>query len=389
MIRGVPLPDLALALWPWVVFPLVVFWRARGSRSLAEESPEPPARPPLVSVVVPARDERRNIEACLTSVLSSTYPALEVVVVDDHSADGTGALARAVAARDPRVRVVESPPLPPGWFGKQWACATGVRAARGEILLFTDADTRHASDLVTRSVNALCSRQADLLSVIGRQELGSFWERVVQPQVLVVIAGRYGSTERVNRSPRAADKIANGQCLFVRRPAYDAAGGHAAVRDSVAEDLMLAKRMFEAGGRVSLVLGADQLSTRMYTSLGELIRGWRKNVFAGGREAMPGGAVGRAIFPLLLLLPPLFGLWPLFVLAAAALGLAAPAATMAAAVAAVLMVVWWGIVYRQAELPAWYALTYPLGSAVLLAIVVQAIARGRRVEWKGREYVSA
>jgi cellulose synthase/poly-beta-1,6-N-acetylglucosamine synthase-like glycosyltransferase len=389
MITRGALIELALALWPWVVFPAVVFWRARGSRTLAEESPEPPARPPLVSVIVPARDERRNIEACLASVLSTTYPLLDVVVVDDHSADGTGALARAVAARDPRVRVIESPPLPPGWFGKQWACAAGAGAARGDVLCFADADTRHAPDLLTRGVNALLARRADLLSVVGRQELGTFWERVVQPQVLGMITGRFGSTERVNASPRASDKIANGQCLFARRAAYDAAGGHGAVRASVAEDLMLAQRMFEAGGRVCIVLGPAQLSTRMYTSLGELTRGWRKNMFAGGREAMPGGAVGRAIFPLLLLLPPLFGLWPLLLLAGAALGLVGPVTALAAAIASALMLVWWGVVYRHAELPAWYALAYPLGSAVLLAIVVQAIARGRRVEWKGREYVSA
>jgi len=380
--------ELALGVWPWVLFPLLVLWRSRGSRDLAEEQSEPPPDAPLVSVVIPARDERRNIAACVRSVLSSSYPALEVLVVDDHSTDGTGALAHEAGAGDPRLRVFQNPPLPAGWFGKQWACATGAAAARGEVLCFADADTRHAPDLLTRAANAMRSRGADLLSVVGHQELGTFWERVVQPQVLAILAGRYGSTERINHSPRASDKIANGQCLLVRRAAYDAVGGHASVRASVAEDLVLAKRLFEAGRRVCIVLGPRQLSTRMYTSLGEVTRGWRKNMLAGGREAMP-GRLARAIFPLLLLLPPSFSLLPPLLVGAFALGLTTSVTAQWAGLATVLMLFWWGVAYRRAGLSPWYALAYPAGAAVLLGIVVQAIARGQRVEWKGREYVSA
>jgi chlorobactene glucosyltransferase len=380
--------ELALGVWPWLVFPALGFWRARGSRSLAEEAAELPAAAPLVSVVVPARDEGRNVGDCVRSILGTTYPALELIVVDDHSTDGTGDRARHAGAGDPRLRVIGGDPLPAGWFGKQWACATGARAARGEILCFADADTRHAPDLVARAVNAMRARDAHLLSVVGRQELASFWERVVQPQVLAVMAGRYGSTERINRSPRAHDKIANGQCLFLRRDAYDAAGGHALVRDSVSEDLVLAKRLFAAGRTVSIVLGPAQLSTRMYAGLGELVRGWRKNMFAGGRETAA-GPLGRLLFPLMLLFPPLFSLYPLLLLFLFALGLVTATTALAAAIATGLLIGTWAVVYRRAGLSPLYALAYPIGAAVLLGIVLQAIARGRRVEWKGREYVSA
>jgi hypothetical protein len=116
--------------------------------------------------------------------------------------------------------------------------------------------------------------------------------------------------------------------------------------------------------------------------------GWRKNMFAGGREAMPGG-LARAVFPLLLLFPPLFSLLPPLLLAAFPPGLTTPATARWATLATLLMLLWWGVVYRRAGLSPWYALAYPAGAGVLLAIVVQAIARGRRVEWKGREYVSA
>ncbi len=380
----------ALDAAPWLLAPLVVWWRTRDSRSLDDYPADAPPDAPRVSVVVPARDEARNIAACVTSVLASTWPALEVLVVDDHSADGTGDIARAIAARDPRVRVLDNPPLPPGWMGKQWACATGAAAAQGDVLCFVDADTTHAPDLVPRAVNAMRARGAALLSVAGRQEMATFWERVVQPQVFAVIAGRYGGTERVSRSRHAIDKIANGQCLLMTRAAYDRIGGHAAVRDVVAEDLKLAQRTHAAGLPVHLVLGEAQLATRMYTSLRELVGGWRKNVFAGGREAMPLGRVGRAIFPFLLVLPALLQLWPLGVLLAAAAGLVDdPARVRGATLAVAATLLFWMAIYRHARLSPLWALLYPLGAGTYLTIVVQAIARGQRVEWRGREYVSA
>ena len=379
---------LLAALWPWLVFPLVTLWRARGSRTLDEVPALPPPPLPTVSVVIPARDEAANIERVVRSVLATAYPALDLVVVDDHSEDGTGALARAVAPDDPRLRVVDAPVLPPGWMGKQWACATGARATSGEILLFTDADTTHAPDLVGRAVAELRGRRVALLSVAGEQALHSFWERVVQPHVLTVLLGRYGSTERVTRSRNARDKIANGQCLFVERAVYDALGGHEAVRDNVAEDLMLAQRTFGAGYEVAIVAGPRQLSTRMYTSLGTLVRGWRKNVYAGGREAMPFGALGRAIFPLLLLVPALYSLVPVVLLALALAGVLSAFTLLWTTIATGLLLLWWALVYARLGLSPLWALSFPLGAGVLLWIVIQAIARGRRVEWKGRGYVS-
>jgi cellulose synthase/poly-beta-1,6-N-acetylglucosamine synthase-like glycosyltransferase len=372
----------------WIVAPLVVAWRARQARQLDEFPADPPGDAPLLSVVIPARDEARNIVACARSLLATTYPMLEVIVVDDASRDGTGDLARRLAAEDERVRVVSTPPLPSGWFGKPWACATGAAAARGALLCFVDADTRHTPDLLGRAVHAMRARSADVLSVAGRQELGTFWERVIQPQVFTMITMRYGGPEIVNRSPRVHDKIANGQFILVAREAYDAIGGHAAVRDKVAEDLMLAQRFFAAGRRVILVLGVNQLSTRMYTSLGELVRGWRKNIFAGSADSLPPHAAVRALLPLLLLLGPLVTLAPVVALA---WGLAVQAAPLLVfgAVATVASLVWWAFVYRSMRVSLLYALAFPLGALLLLYIVATAVLRGRRVEWKGREYVSA
>jgi len=379
----------ALAALPWLLVPFLAIARGHRSRTLDEESDVPPDPPPPVSVIVPARNERRNIERCVRSISASTYPALEVIVIDDHSTDGTGALAREVAAGDARIRVVDNPDLPDGWFGKQWACATGASRARGSLLCFTDADTMHAPDLLTRSVNAMLTRGADLLSIAGTQEMRSFWERVLQPQMFYMLTLRYGGTEHVSRARRAEDVIANGQCLFVQRDAYESLGGHAAVRDTVAEDMALAQRFYRGGKRVAVVLGTAQLSTHMYASLGELVRGWGKNVYAGGRQAMLGGALGRLLFPLVLLTLPVLTLAPVVVLLIALAGALGPEWLHWSAISVGATLFWWLMMYGYIDQPRRYAFAYPLGALLLLYIIVGAIARGDRVAWKGRSYRSA
>jgi hypothetical protein len=381
------LVPVLLAL-PWVLFPVVVLLRGRRSRTLDEESATAPPDAPLVSLVIPARNEAHNIARCVESALAADYPALEVIVVDDHSTDGTGEIVLGVAARDRRLRVVTPPPLPDGWFGKQWACATGARASHGEIIGFLDADTWQASDLVPRVVNAMRGRGSDMLTVAGNQELGSFWERILQPQVFSILFARYGGTEIVNESRRAEDKIANGQCLFVRREAYEAIGGHESVRDKVAEDLALAQRFFRAGHRTTMVLGLDQLSTRMYTSLRELVAGWGKNIYAGGVDAMPFGRVGALLYPVALVLPALMGVVPPILLALGLAGVVGTGVLTWAAIVTGVNLVWWLLVYSYIGLTPLYALLHPLGAAMLLYIAVRSIARGRRVMWKGREYVA-
>lgn len=386
------LPLWALALrdvLPWLVAPLLVWWRSRDRTTLDDYPAEPPPNAARVSVIVPARDEARNIGRCVRSVLASTYPALELLVVDDHSADGTAALARDAAAGDPRLHVLDNPPLPAGWMGKQWACTTGAAAATGSTLCFADADTAHAPDLLARTVNAMTARGSALLSVAGHQELGTFWEKVIQPQVFAVIAGRYGSGDRVSRARRPVDKIANGQCLLMTRAAYDAVGGHASVRAIVVEDLALAQRTAALGFPVHLVVGERQLTTRMYTSLAELVRGWRKNVYAGGREAMPLGKLGQLLFPLLLLVPAGAQLWPVAILLLSLVTPISARTTLGAIVALGATLAFWSAVYRRATLSPLWALAFPLGAAAYLLIALQAIARGRRVEWRGREYLSA
>jgi chlorobactene glucosyltransferase len=381
---------IAPLVWtlPWLLPLAAVIVRARRSRSLADVPDAVPPDAGQVSVVIPARNERRNIERCVRSVLASRYAPLEVIVVDDHSTDGTGDIARAIARDDARLRIIDAPPLPDGWFGKQWACATGAAAASGTLLVFTDADTRHAPDLLPRAVNELAARGADLLSVVGHQEMRSFWERVIQPQLFVLLSLRYGGAEQVSATRRPENAIANGQFILVRREAYDAMDGHALVRDRVAEDLSLAQEWVRAGRRIALLLAIDQLSTHMYASLAELVAGWRKNIYAGGRHAALGGRVGRALYPVLLPAVPIFALAPLVALVLAALGVLTTAWLAWSVIVVAMSILFWAAIYRFMRESAVYGLVYPLGFAMLLYIAVGAVARGRKVEWKSRRYVA-
>jgi len=379
-----PIQIALLAATPWVLMPIAMVLRMRRSRTLAEFTADPPRDPPLVSVIIPARNEARNIGRCVRSVLATTYPNVEVIVVDDQSTDGTGRIAR-----DQGVRVVETPPLPTDWFGKQWACWTGKSHAGGEILCFTDADTEHAPDLLSRSVNAMSALEADLFTVSGKQEMVTIWEKLVQAQVFGMLNAWYGGTEEINRSKHAWRKIANGQYLVMTRAAYDATGGHEAVKHTVAEDLMLAQRFHRLGKRVVFIEGREQLSTRMYTSLREMVAGWGKNVYAGGMHALPPGRVLRWIFPFALVFPPLFNLLPPVALVAAAIGLASYPVFVWAAVATAATTLLWVKFYWDVKESPLLALLYPLGAAITLFIYVRAIVRGRNVSWKERDYVTS
>jgi chlorobactene glucosyltransferase len=379
------LSPYALAL-PWVVLPVIAYWRLSHSTDLRDETDVPPEEAPLISVICPARNEARHIVEFVRAALATTYPSSELIVVDDHSTDGTGALAREAGSGDARLRIVDPPPLPAGWFGKQWACHAGALAARGEVLLFTDADTRHAPDLLVRSLHAMRRRKSDMLSVAGRQEMVSFWERVVQPTVFSVLVAVYGGTDAVSNTSSPRRKIANGQCFLVRRDVYDALGGHEAVRHFVAEDMMLAQQWCAAGKRVHLVAGLDQLSTRMYGSLGEIIDGWAKNLWAGGRNVLPNHPVVRVLLRVTMPWTALPAVLPIVAVVLGVLGLA-PASWLifgaiayGASVAYSLPAMW------ALRIPLWYALLHPLGALIVMWIYAKAAWKGDRVTWKERTY---
>jgi chlorobactene glucosyltransferase len=345
----------------------------------------PPVRGRWLSVVIPARNEAETIETVVRSVLASTYAPLEVIVVDDGSSDGTGEIVARLAAADSRLRLVRGSELPRGWFGKPHACWQGYQAATGDLLVFTDADTRHAPTLLELAVGAMERERADLVTVAAHQVCLGFWERVVMPQVWLLLGLRYHPA-RVNRAERARDVIANGQFILITREAYEALGTHEAVRNDVAEDLALAQLCVTRGRKLWFAYAPDLLETRMYRSLRHLVEGWSKNVYLGGRQSFPQEPILQALVPLMLVLPSLFWLLPPIGLIAAATA-GSPALGYPALVGTVLSAVFWTLISHGMRIPWLYGLAYPLGAVVLLAIVLRSMVRGRRaVEWKGRQY---
>jgi hypothetical protein len=249
---------------------------------------------PRVSVLVPARNEELCLQHCLTSILRQEGVDFEVIVIDDDSTDRTAALARSLAG----VRVVEADPLPAGWSGKCGALVSGVRHARGEWLLFTDADTVHEPGSLARALAEAEEHGAALLSYSPAQETRTFAERAVMPLVFSELASRYRPEEVSD--PNSTVAAANGQYLLIRRNVYQQIGGHAAVADSILEDVALAQRMKRAGGRLRFRFGDDAVRTRMYRNFAQLREGWTKNLALLFRDALPlalrRGAEFTAIF---------------------------------------------------------------------------------------------
>lgn len=378
---------LLLAL-PWLALLAFLLFVVRWPTELAEVEvrAEGEGRVPFVSVIVPARDEAANIARCVRSLARSSYPAFEVLVIDDRSSDGTGHVARAIPRGNARrIRVLDGQELPPGWLGKPWACWQGARAAAGDVLLFTDADTVHGPALLGKALSALQEEGADLLTVVGRQLMVTFWEKIVQPQVFLTMLVRFPRFEALARTPRWRDAIANGQFLLFRRDSYEAIGGHEGVRDEVVEDLALAQAVKRSGLRLRIRSAEQDLATRMYRSLPQLVEGWSKNIVTGGLQTFP-PALRRLVPPVSL--AGGVGLWlvPPVVLALAVAGLAGPAWLAWSASACLYSVAVWAYFSARMGTGPAYGILYPMGALVGTYIFLRSWMGGRNVTWKGRRY---
>ena len=275
---------LAIVPWAWCV--LVAALDRRHRLSLDDVEPLPDG--PLVSVVVPARDEERGVGEAIASLAAQDYGPLEVIVVDDESSDATAAEARAAASD--RVRVLAGGSVPTGWVGKSWACHQGYELARGEWLLFTDADVRHAPDTVGRVLALAQDRRYGGVTLLPVIETAGLVERAIQPAAAVLIRSFVAPGPLV-RSPRSPVAIAAGGFILVSRAAYEGVGGHEAMRHELVDDQMLAVRLKAAGTPLSLAGSSGRVRVRMYVGARETLRGWRKNTSAG-----LGGSVAVAAF---------------------------------------------------------------------------------------------
>jgi chlorobactene glucosyltransferase len=337
---------------------------------------------PSLSIVVPARDEERNIEACVRSLLAQRGVDAEVIVVDDGSTDGTSIVLAQLQREFPALRIVAGEPLPEGWVGKPWACYQGADVARGDWLLFTDADSRHEPHASASTLAFALAQAADALSIMTGQELGSPAEAAVLPAILQMIVFASGPIDEINDPQRPDRALANGQYLLVSRTAYEALGGHAALRDEIVEDIAFARRIKRDGRFRFLVAEGTQLvRVRMYRSLREIWAGFTKNMYLGARGDLRAIAGGVAFCAALSIAPPLLALASLRRregrLAAEAL----------AATVLVMAVGARGATY--VSMPRRLAVFAPLGIGMFAAIALNSTRRalsGAGFTWRGRDY---
>src|SRR5712692_9348544 len=326
-----------------------------------------------ISAIVPARNEERNIEATIRSLAAQPQIG-EMLVVNDQSTDRTAAILAGLGSTLPKLRVLETPPLPAGWVGKNHAAWIGAGRARCRWLLFTDADVTHLPGSAQLALIAADATSAALVSFSPQQDTASWSERALIPFVYTRLAERFSYDEVSD--PESSVAAANGQFMMIRRDAYDAIGGHRAVAGEVLEDLAIARLAKRAGCRIYFARGERIARTRMYRSFGEMWEGWTKNLYA-----LSGGQPRRALREILRTVP-CFSLLLLFLWRVHHL------LPLVGALLLVLRHAEYGVRLRRYRYPLSGILYFMPGALLYAAVLVSSAvshAQGT-VTWKGRAY---
>ena len=341
-----------------------------------------PSNSSLVSIILPVRNQANTVSECVASLIGLDYPAKEVIVVDGNSTDGTQKILKSF---DGKVKLVEEEPLPPGWVGKNWACHLGYKRATGDLLLFTDGDSVHSRDSLTKTVNFLQDTKADLATLAPAAILRTFWEKLLQPPIFWLIMMFVGG-KWVNDDSKPRWALGNGQYMLFRREAYDKVGGHYAVRDKITEDYSLGRLIKAQGLRLRMVTASGSLGVRMYSSLPEIWRGWRKNFYSvSGNHPL-----FRAVYRLVLLFT--FLVLP-FIVLGYGIYLAPGMPLNIYLLTGVFMAafLWLGLIIldRSIRVNPLYALLLPFAVMVYMGIGIDSTVRGALglgFSWKGRVY---
>lgn len=354
------------------------FWLFRKPRAFAAEASQPDL--PRISVLVPARDEAENIEACVRSLLALNYPNFEVLVLDDHSSDDTYAILCRLRDQDYRLRVLIGADLPPEWYGKPFACWQLAHAASGELLLMTDADCVFAPDALLLALGARQEHDADVVSLVPDLRCEGFWEKLLIPiQYFVIFAFLPTPLIRATSFPWFA--AANGAFLFLSRETYFAVDGHRAVRQQMAEDVKFAQHVKRSGKSLWYGDGSRTYFVRMYEGLDAVWAGFSKNLFPAFSHNLPLLIWIVFLIANLFVLPPFFALWD-GIAGAAWVGL--PLATYLGLAAVRL-----GITLRFGRDTGGYALLNPLAWTLVIGIALSSAyhsVSGQGNAWKGRVY---
>jgi glycosyltransferase involved in cell wall biosynthesis len=349
-----------------------------------------------VAVLIPARDEEQNIAACVESVLASVGVGVAVLVLDDASRDRTGEIVREIAARDSRVRLVQTHALPAGWNGKQRACWLLAQETDAPLMLFLDADVRLAPDAIARCVAEMQTTGVALLSGFPRQITVGWIEKMLLPLIHFVLLG-FLPMGRMRGSTNAAYSAGCGQFFLAEREAYFASGGHAAIRETRHDGLRLPQAFRRHGYRTDIVDLTELATVRMYESASAVWMGLAKN-------ATEGLAAPARIVPLTVLLVAgqilpimMLGLWVAFYMSSLVVGATFDRPTLAAVVsvcvvgAVVASYLPRLLAVRRFKQPAMSAWLHPLGILLLMMVQWYALGKqvfGRPVAWRARSYAS-
>ncbi len=380
----------ALVSLIWLSRHLMIRRERRTGLLLGQDSPGPPESPPKISVIVAAKDEASCIETCVRTMLDQDYPNFDMTVCNDRSDDDTAEIAQRVADEDPRLRLVNITALPDGWCGKNNAMQTGIATTDGEWICMIDADCRQVSRrTLSVAMQYAQDSDADLLSVLPRLEMKTWWENVVQP-VCSGVMMIWFPPEKVN-DPDAPNAYANGAFMLIRRSAYEAIGTHEAVKDRLNEDMHMAQLIKQANLHLRVIRSENLYIVRMYTSFTQIIRGWSR-IFYGTFGTLKRLAVSLAVVVTMGLLPYLaagIGLagwtcgaepaWPWRMLSIAGL----------TAVALQLSVIY--RFYKLVDARRDLFWTYPIGCAVAIWTLIISLTKlgGAKVVWKSTGYDAA
>jgi len=236
-------------------------------------------RPPLVSIMVPARNEAENIKMCVISLLKQDYANIEILVLDDNSTDDTSLIVKRIAEKDSRVKLITGKPLKDGWIGKSYACHQLAKHARGRYFLFTDADTLHFKNAVSSTIGCLIKNKLDALSAIPKQIMVGIHERLVVTWVHFGILSLLPLI-LIKKSKYPLFCTANGQCMLFKREVYRKIGGHKSIKTKILEDIHISKQVKRHGYRFMLFDGSKNIYCRMYRNFRGLIKGFSKFMFA-------------------------------------------------------------------------------------------------------------
>ncbi len=316
---------------------------------------------PRVSILVPARNEAHNVEACAVSLLAQDYPDFEVIFLDDESTDDTPIILPRLKRADSRLVVLSGIPRPDGWIGKHWACHQLEQAATGELILFTDADTRHAPNMLRDSVSALLAEGADLVTAFPHEEVLTWGERLLVPVIGWGIFS-FIPIRLVQKLHLPALSITIGQFMLFRHSAYTQIGGYEAIRKDPVDDVSLGRRIISNGLEWRLMDGTQHVTCRMYRSFGETVSGLSKSLF---------GVFDYRILPYFIALVIVTTAFLEPVVSLVSRWLRHPLTSVSleyAAGSVILTIVLFTIAYRRFKFPAYLVFYYPLTMAVFIAV---------------------